>query len=246
MSEPTAADRLRIERALRARLGAAVLPAEVISVSFVARLRGPFAATAFASAVLLGGALLFAFGHQPEATNRAQGAPVPAAAPVSTALTPAPTVEPPTAAARLAIVPSEPALRRALFKEDPLAREVALLSQATGDLHAGRASDALKVLDEHQRRFPNGILNEERRSARAQALCSLGRRSEAETELALLAASIAAAVLFLRFHRPGDARGGMATRHETQQVLGVSRLREAKALIRPDLDRARNTEGTDR
>jgi len=66
------------------------------------------------------------------------------------------------------------------------------------------------------------------------------------TELALLVASIAAAVLFLRFHRPGDARGGMATRHETHQVLGVSRLREAKTLIRPDLDRARNTEGTDR
>ena len=187
MSEPTAADRLRIERALRARLGAGVLPAEVVSVSFVARLRGPFAATAFASAILLGGALLFAFGHEPETTNPARGGPVPAAATVSTALAPAPTVESPTAAAGLAIVPPEPAVRRAQFKEDPLAREVALLSQATGDLHAGRASDALKVLDEHQRRFPNGILSEERRSARAQALCSLGRRSEAETELALLA-----------------------------------------------------------
>jgi outer membrane protein assembly factor BamD (BamD/ComL family) len=73
-------------------------------------------------------------------------------------------------------------------ENDALSQEVALLQPATGDLRAGRFSEALKSLDEHQRRFPNGILTEERRAARAQALCSLGRRSEAQAELSLLAA----------------------------------------------------------
>ena len=42
-------------------------------------------------------------------------------------------------------------------------------------------------------------------------------------------------VLFWRYHRPGDARRGMATRGEAAQVLGRSRLRAARAIIRPDL-----------
>jgi hypothetical protein len=54
-------------------------------------------------------------------------------------------------------------------------------------LNAGRAAEALKLLDEHQRKFPGGLLTEERRAARAQALCSLGRTSEAKSELARLA-----------------------------------------------------------
>ena len=42
-------------------------------------------------------------------------------------------------------------------------------------------------------------------------------------------------VLFWRYHRPADARRGMATRAEAEQVLGFSRLRSTKAIIRPDL-----------
>ena len=56
-------------------------------------------------------------------------------------------------------------------------------------------------------------------------------------ELALLVVSILGGVLYLRWHRPGDARGGMATRAEAEAVLGVSRLRGARAIIRPDLYR---------
>jgi len=46
---------------------------------------------------------------------------------------------------------------------------------------------------------------------------------------------LAAAALLWRYHRPGDARGGMATRSEAQRVLGRSRLRQARTIIRPDL-----------
>jgi len=65
----------------------------------------------------------------------------------------------------------------------PLAEEVALLSRATAALHAGDGEDALRAVAEHQQKFPRGVLSEERRSARAQALCLLGRTSEAKREL---------------------------------------------------------------
>jgi hypothetical protein len=54
-------------------------------------------------------------------------------------------------------------------------------------------------------------------------------------ELALIVGCVTAAVIFARYHRPGDARGGMATRGEARQVLGLSQLRAAKQIIRPDL-----------
>lgn len=70
---------------------------------------------------------------------------------------------------------------------DRLDREVALLAQATSDLHAGRADQALKSLDEHQRKFFRGTLAVERSALRAQALCMLNRIDEGRAELARLA-----------------------------------------------------------
>jgi hypothetical protein len=61
-----------------------------------------------------------------------------------------------------------------------------ILSRAEGDLHRGQAALALRGLNEHQRRFPDGALSVERRAARARALCALGRVSEAKGELARL------------------------------------------------------------
>jgi hypothetical protein len=57
----------------------------------------------------------------------------------------------------------------------------------------------------------------------------------AGTELLMLTLAGTAGWLFWRYHRPGDARRGMATRAEAEQVLGLSRLRSTKAIIRPDL-----------
>jgi hypothetical protein len=70
---------------------------------------------------------------------------------------------------------------------DGLAEEVAILSRAGAELHAGRPQAALTALGEHQRKFPNGVLTQERTAARVQALCALGRTKEAQTELARLA-----------------------------------------------------------
>jgi hypothetical protein len=69
---------------------------------------------------------------------------------------------------------------------DSLAEEVAILSRASAELHAGRPAAALKALDEHVRKFPRGVLAQERTSARVQALCALGRVQQAQAELARL------------------------------------------------------------
>ena len=57
----------------------------------------------------------------------------------------------------------------------------------------------------------------------------------AVAELAMVVVATAGGVLFWRYHRPGDARRGMATRSETARVLGRSRLHAARSIIRPDL-----------
>jgi len=80
-----------------------------------------------------------------------------------------------------------PAAAKAHRPQDRLAAEVESLSRATRDLRAGRAVEALKALDEYRRKFPKGLLSEEQRAARAQALCSLGRFDEANARLAELA-----------------------------------------------------------
>lgn len=69
---------------------------------------------------------------------------------------------------------------------DPLAGEVAILSRAMTVLRAGSPAEALRLLEQHRQQFPSGRLVEERRAGRLQALCALGRRTEAAAELARL------------------------------------------------------------
>lgn len=118
-------------------------------------------------------------------------APPPAvvAAPVLAEVTPPPEpVAPPVVEERAPEpAPKAPAVAKA--PTDRLAEEVALLSKATTELRAGRPAEALRLLNEHQRAFPVGRLVEERRAARIQALCALGSRAAAESELSRLARS---------------------------------------------------------
>jgi hypothetical protein len=62
-------------------------------------------------------------------------------------------------------------------------------------------------------------------------------------ELVLLTAAVTTAVLTARYRRPGDVRGGMATRREAEQALGLSQLRAGGAVIRPDRYPPRNGRG---
>src|SRR3954447_21753884 len=56
----------------------------------------------------------------------------------------------------------------------------------------------------------------------------------AAAELVLVITAVISAVLISRYRRPGDARGGMATRSEAEQALGLRQLRAGRAVIRPD------------
>jgi hypothetical protein len=64
-----------------------------------------------------------------------------------------------------------------------LAEEVAILSRAETALHAGRFAEALRLLGEHERKFPRGTLVQERVATRVRALCALGRIKDADAEL---------------------------------------------------------------
>jgi hypothetical protein len=62
-------------------------------------------------------------------------------------------------------------------------------------------------------------------------------------ELVLLTATAITAVLVARHRRPGDARGGMATRREAEQALGLHQLRAGRSVIRPDRYPSRGSRG---
>jgi hypothetical protein len=138
---------------------------------------------------ILGGALFYTLrsGGENARVTIAATAPM-----VEPAVEPAegPVAELPTATPELPVVDppesSPPASAAAHRTHDRLAAEVAILSRATRDLRAGRPAEALAALDEYQRKFAKGLLGEEQRAARAQALCALGRFDEAKTKLASL------------------------------------------------------------
>ena len=106
----------------------------------------------------------------PEAPRELGAAPEPTHAPTA--------VDAPAAVRRASV--------SAPHGQDRLAQEVALLSRATAALRVGHAAQALKALDEHQRKFPSGALREDRRAAKAQALCLLGQVASGRAELKLL------------------------------------------------------------
>ncbi len=70
---------------------------------------------------------------------------------------------------------------------DSLQEEVRILSRAEQQLNSGHAEEALRTLAEHERRFPDGALAEDRMAARVQCLCALGRLPAARADLAKFA-----------------------------------------------------------
>ncbi|HEX6242691.1 MAG TPA: hypothetical protein VFZ61_17380 [Polyangiales bacterium] len=190
----TDADRARVEQALQARLGPEVMPPDPGPAHATGMQAWRTLAGLTAGAGLLVGAALLVLqpaAKAPPARTQPSAPAAPAQSAAPAAGSPA-TDSPGIAAPARAPVepPSIPRDERARAKPAPvpdrLAQEVALLSRATSDLRAGHAARALKALDEHQRRFPAGALREDRRAARGQALCLLGRAAEARSELALL------------------------------------------------------------
>ncbi len=142
-------------------------------------------------------------------------APPVSATPPGVALPPArPRVHPPRPRAALAstavVVPparpveAPPAAPSSLG----VAEEVRLVSAARGALRAHDGARALSALDEHQRRFPRGVLAQESSAVRVLALCEVGRVEEARALARRWLASAGSSPLAANLQRScaGDAR----------------------------------------
>ncbi len=159
-----------------------------------------------AGSQILAPALLSPNGHQPSPADSVSmvsaRAPLPSKVPVAD-VTPEPPATPPRpdpspADAGLAgMRPSPHRTNPAEFgpapstlpkqASDSLREEYALLEQAHRAIEQGQNDRALGILAQHQRRFANGQLSEERQAARVLALCASGRvqaHSEAKRFLA--------------------------------------------------------------
>jgi len=203
---PSAADRQRVLLALQARLGDAALLASSAAEASRAAAASRAARSKYVkwggwvgSAMLVAGtaSLVPRLTHQGSASAPVASAVVSAksasvvAVPAERAAEPQLSPSAPSAAPEPARVPAPEAVNRpadaprpaARSARDSLAEEVALLSRAETELHAGRPAKALTALAEHQRKFPRGALAEERTAARIQALCALGRNEEANAQL---------------------------------------------------------------
>jgi hypothetical protein len=197
---PSNADRERVLALLQVRLGDAALLATGVTQAPLATSGASSASSKFGkwgwvgSTVLVAGAawLVPHLAHESEKPGPAPSANV-VSAPSAPAVVVAAAPEPlsPSAANSAPDVPRVPdGVSRAIDPQkgaprsrDGLAEEVALLSRAETELHAGRPAKALLALAEHQRKFPRGALSEERTAARIQALCALGRTDEANAQL---------------------------------------------------------------
>jgi len=209
-SLPTEADSARVFEALRARLGeAAFLGAEATQVAVTTAssgfLVGKVSAMSVAGLALLGGVWLFVGRSHTEAAPPSVSAVATTTSPVSLPLaqnsTPSQVSTLPNDEVNGAAEHAQPRAAAAPRGSDRLAEEVALLSRAEMALRGGKPALALEVLSEHERRFGNGLLAEERIAARVQALCALGRRAEADAQLSHLSPNS------LHVAQPGQACG---------------------------------------
>jgi hypothetical protein len=115
----------------------------------------------------------------PEAPADLATTPPPSAFGGRSAATPPPMV--PGAPCRTAAVPCE-TRSPASPAGGSLEAETGLLEAAQSELRAGHPERALSALDEHGRKYRDGVLSEERLASRVLALCALGRTDEARSE----------------------------------------------------------------
>ena len=200
---PTEADSARIIETLRAQLGdAAVVGAQTAQAAVTSAstsfLFGKGSLLSLVGLAMLGGIWFFA-AHNPRVTLRETNVVTSVATTTSGAIALAPSLtasstpispesETNGVAAVASLGPDGDKSRPAASHHvhDRLAEEVAIIARAETALRSGRPALALEVLNEHERKFGNGLLAEERIAARAQALCALGRTAEADAQLTQL------------------------------------------------------------
>jgi RNA polymerase sigma-70 factor (ECF subfamily) len=186
---PTAADSARVLAALSGRVS--ITPASELPAAAAAKsgLGWQAISAVVVGLVGVGGIAYLGVRDEPKTVPVVTHAPPAAvvAAETGTAPAPSPALAAPVVTGQSAPSATSDAQPATARRSDRLAAEVSILSRAETELHAGRFKSALKLLDEHARLFPRGTLTPERIGARVQALCGLGRVSEANADLARLA-----------------------------------------------------------
>lgn len=207
--EPSAADRVRVRRALTASLAAGAAVASTAATAKGAALGsslGGAGATLGVAKIamwmgvgvvlgLAGAAVVEPFRADAPARSVPQPASIrePEAPSSARVIVAQEESAPPTAAAReereiasveapVAPAPTDvPLGPRAPMVNgtSSLLAETRLLESARSALGRGDARGALSFLEQHEREFPSGVLVEERIAAKVFALCGLGRRADA-------------------------------------------------------------------
>ena len=206
---PRARDVVRARLLARARATAAASP----SASHVA---GPEAAPvwhgrriAFAAGALLvfaaAGAAAALYSH---ARRSAEISPIPRpSAEMPSVLASAPE-RPPAAtepAPQLVSSPKVQHFHRSLSPQESYAAELNLLQRAQSEYAGHSFADALGLVAEHARRFPDGRLAEEREALRVRSLARTGRGDEARRALAAFARRFPRSVLLPRLQEQARA-----------------------------------------
>jgi hypothetical protein len=179
-------ERARVRKALMAKIaaGGALTAAGTAAASTTAAAAAPTAKILIALAVAVAGGVGGAIAWRAQRPAPVVVAAAPVAAPVVVP-TPAPAVAP-VAVEAPALRPA-PVVRRArpaasAHAEAPanrLAEETALLAAANGELRNGDARRALGLLDDYDRRYPQGVLREEVLATRVIARCQIGLAPDA-------------------------------------------------------------------
>jgi hypothetical protein len=188
---PNTADRERIARALRERLDGFEAPSGgALALTNVATGFAKKGLALVGAVLVVGGVVVSSSGTRLASVAHGSSPArltVPAAPRVeATSPSTLPAVEATSTPLAVEAPPSDSPSAGARRRSDRLAEEVAILSRAETEFHAGHPARALQVLEEHRRKFPNGALVQERIAARVHALCALGRTTEAESDLARL------------------------------------------------------------
>ena len=203
--EPTAADRARLRRSIAAQIaGIATVTATTVGASGASAgsAAGGTAAVAGAAGsglvakVVVGAiaiSLAVGLGAMVARDRDPAVAPMTAAGSGTSAAKQAPVVPAAPAPSGPTLEATEPAPPAPPAAPPPVARPVAskaategeltvetrLLASATEASRNGDPRAALTLLDEHRRRFPRGVLAEERDASRVFALCAVGSEQEA-------------------------------------------------------------------
>lgn len=131
----------------------------------------------------------------PTVRRNPEAPPVPPSAPQPSVEKPAPTSAPGARAARL---------HRAVSPQESYAAELRLLQRAQSEYTSQDFPDALVLVAEHARRFPNGRMAEEREALRVRSLAGAGRGDEARRALITFGEHFPHSALLPRLRQSGQ------------------------------------------